>query len=72
MPKPREVQHTHDAPAQVSLLNTTITVGVLDDDELETLNRLLKRVGVPDHQCGQGMEAQFLDPIEVRIARTSH
>jgi len=41
-------EHKHDAPANVSLSNTTITTAVLNDDELETLNRLLKKAGVPD------------------------
>ena len=32
-----------------------ITVGILDDNELETLNRLLKKVGWPDEALIQNV-----------------
>jgi len=61
-PKPKHVEHTHEtAPPDVSLSNTTINVGILMDDELETLNRLLKKVGMPDQALLQPGEPDVID-----------
>jgi hypothetical protein len=51
MPKPKEVQHKHEgpSPANVSISSTSIAFGHFTDDELETLDRLLKKAGVPEH-----------------------
>ena len=50
MPK-KEISHQHhgQAPASVSVSSTSIAFGHFTDDELETLDRLLKKAGVPEH-----------------------
>jgi hypothetical protein len=51
MPRPKEVQHKHDGPppANVTVSSMSIAFGHFTDDELETLDRLLKKAGVPEH-----------------------
>jgi len=60
-PKPKQVEHTHDTPANVRVSSANITMTVLVDDELETLNRLLKKVGVPDQALLQPGEPDVID-----------
>jgi hypothetical protein len=52
MPKPKEVSHQHQHSTTTVTQNlsaTSISAGHPTDDELETADRLLKKMGVPEH-----------------------
>ncbi len=47
---PKQVPHMHTAPpTHVSVSSTSITFGHFTDEEMDTLDRLLKKAGVPEH-----------------------
>jgi hypothetical protein len=47
--KPKELTHRHDLPVGTSVSTTVTRVDHFTDEELETLNRLLMKAGVPEH-----------------------
>jgi len=60
-PKPKQSSTRTTPPANVSVSSANITMTVLVDDELETVNRLLKKVGVPDQALLQPGEPDVID-----------
>jgi hypothetical protein len=49
-PPPKQMEHKHKQtgpPASVSISTTSIAFGHFTDEEMETLDRLLKKAGVP-------------------------